>query len=177
MKKNLDKSTVLKALKRLDELSPFSFEMIIGGGVAMLCAYEIPLHTLDVDALLKKITLDQIKKEVAQVAQELNLPPDWINSWFASFTYTLPHDFSTRLQPLFKGDKITAQALGKEDLLILKCCAHRAKDKGHARILIRKGANHSFVMKHLEKLVEKKIIPDTTKSIEFLEDLLDEELS
>ncbi len=174
--KNLSKNRVFKALKRLDELAPHSFEMIIGGGVAMLCAYDSPLHTWDVDAILKHITLDKIKKSVLQVAKELNLPADWLNSWFSSFTHNLPSDFSKRLQLLFKGKKITAYALGKEDLLILKCCAHRPKDKGHARILIRKKANHHFVMKHLEQLLKKKLLPDT-KPIEFLEDLLDEELT
>ena len=101
--KNLSKNRVFKALKRLDELAPHSFEMIIGGGVAMLCAYDSPLHTWDVDAILKHITLDKIKKSVLQVAKELNLPADWLNSWFSSFTHNLPSDFSKRLQLLFKG--------------------------------------------------------------------------
>ena len=174
--KSLSKTRVLKALKRLDELAPKTFEMVIGGGVAMLCAYDSPLHTWDVDAILKHITLDQIKKAATQVAKELNLPADWLNSWFSSFTHNLPPDFSDRLQLIFKGKKITGYALGKEDLLILKCCAHRTKDKGHARLLIRKKTNHRFVMKHLEQLLRKKLLPDA-KPIEFLEDLLDEELT
>ena len=174
--KSLSKNRVFKALKRLDELVPHAFDMIIGGGVAMLCAYDSPLHTWDVDAILKHITLDQIKKPVEQVSKELNLPIDWLNSWFSSFTHNLPPDFQNRLKLIFHGKKITAYALGKEDILILKCCAHRTKDIGHARILIRKKANHHFVMKHLEQLLKKKILPDS-KPIEFLEDLLDEELS
>jgi len=176
MKQHLNKSNILKALKRMDESAPFSFEMIIGGGVAMLI-YGSSLHTWDIDVILKKASLDQIKKHTTQVAKEFNLPDDWINSWFSSFTYTLPRDFTNRLKTFFKGKNITAQVLGKEDLLILKCCAHRSKDKGHARILIRSGVDHVFVMKHLEKLAKKKILQNTITPIEFLEDVLDEELS
>lgn len=172
--KTFEKKSLIKALKRLDELAPSSFEMIIGGGAAMVYSYGSPLHTGDVDAVLKHITMDQVKKSVHQVAREQDLPADWLNSWFSSFTHNLPQDFSKRLKLILKGKKIKAYVLGPEDLLIMKCCAHRAKDIGHARLLLRAGADHQFVMNHLEDLYEKKILMDE-RPIEFLEDLLDRE--
>ena len=142
MKKALNnKKNILMALQKLDQLAPCSFEMIVGGGAAMMCAYGSPLSTADVDAVLKPIGISEIKKAVQKIAKELNLPVDWLNTWYSSFTHNLPLDFRDRLKELFKGKKMTAYALGAEDLLILKCCAHRAKDIGHARILIRKKAD------------------------------------
>ena len=167
---------IFEAIKRLDKLSHKPFEMIIGGGTAMLCAYNSPLQTFDVDAILKNTTIKEIQKAIWQIAKDMDLPKDWFNSWYANFTYTLPADFSKRLKLIFKGKKIKAFVLGPEDLLIMKCCAHRAKDAGHVRLLIRKKADHEFVLKHLEKLLKKKILPNI-KPIEFLEEILDQELT
>ena len=173
--KKLNKKNIFKALKRLDELAPKPFEMIIGGGTAMLCAYDSPLQTFDVDVILKHITMKEIEKAVWRISEDMNLPKDWLNSWYTSFTHTLPMSFSKRLQLIFKGKKIKAYVLGLEDLLIMKCCAHRAKDIGHARILIRKKVDYEFVLNHLEKLLKKNILPNA-KPIEFLEEILDQEL-
>ena len=174
MTKCLNKKTVLKAMKRLDELAPHSFEMIVGGGAAMMCAYDCPLTTVDMDVVFKYISGERLEKPVRQIAREMNLPGNWLNSWYAGFTHYLPSDFNRRLKLIFQGQKITARALGAEDMLILKCCAHRTKDTGHARVLIRRKADHIFVMKHLEKLMEQKRIFNE-KPLEFLEDILEKE--
>ncbi|MCZ0931814.1 MAG: DUF6036 family nucleotidyltransferase [Oligoflexia bacterium] len=166
------KRSILTALKKLDQLAPRPFEMIVGGGAAMICAYESPLSTVDIDAVLKPVSINEIKPAVQKIAKDLNLPVDWLNTWYSSFTHNLPQDFRDRLHFIFKGKKIKAYALGAEDLLILKCCAHRTKDIGHARILIRKKANPVFVRNHLEKLMKKKLLQNN-KAIEFLNDILD----
>ena len=153
-----NKSSILTALKKLDQLAPRPFEMIIGGGAAMICSYESPLSTADIDTVLKPVSINEIKPAVEKIATALNLPVDWLNTWYSSFTHNLPQDFKNRLHLIFKGKKIKAYTLGAEDLLILKCCAHRTKDIGHARILIRKKANPGFVRKHLEQLMNKKIL-------------------
>ena len=117
---------------------------------------------------------DQLKKITHQIAKERDLPGDWINSWYSGFTHNLPKNFGDRLELIFQGKKITAYALSAEDMLILKCCAHRPKDVSHARILIRKNPNHQFVRKHLKSLIKKKLLPDE-KAVEFLDDILDRE--
>lgn len=172
--RSLNKTNMLHALKRLDELVLRPFEMIIGGGAAMLYVYGSPLKTWDIDAVLKHTTLEDIQKSVHLVAEEMSLPKNWLNSWYSSFTHTLPADFSDRLKTLFKGKHIKAFAFGPEDMLILKCCAHRGKDVSHARILVKQ-ADTDFVMKHLDNLYDKKLIP-STRAMEFLEDLLEHKL-
>ena len=173
--KQLTKQKVLKALKSLDHLAPKPFEMIIGGGTAMLCAYNSPLQTFDVDVILKNATMKEIEKAVWKVSEDMGLPKDWLNSWYASFIHTLPEDFSKRLKLIFKGKNIKAYVLGMEDLLIMKCCAHRVQDITYARILIRKKVDFIFVLNHLEELADKNILPDV-KSVEFLGDILNQEL-
>ena len=173
MKKMLNnKKSILTALKKLNQLAPRPFEMIIGGGSAMICSYGSPLSTVDIDAVLNPISISDIKPAVQKIAKDLNLPADWLNTWYSSFTHNLPQNFKTRLNLIFKDKKITAYTLGAEDLLILKCCAHRTKDIGHARILIRKKANPFFVRQHLEQLLEKKLLQNN-KAIEFLDDILE----
>ena len=175
MAKSFNKTLIARAFQRLDELAPKPFEMIVGGGAAMISAYGCPLATKDIDAVLKGADLEQLKGPVHQTARELELPLDWLNSWFASFTYALPKDFERRLRLIFEGKNIAARALGPEDMLILKCCAHRAKDIGHAKILIRQKANHRFVRRRLERLIEKQLIPGGEDAVLFLEDILEGE--
>ena len=65
------------------------------------------------------------------------------------------------------------QALGKEEMLIMKCFAHRAKDIPHARALIRRKANLDLVEKQLQELLSKKI-PGAQQAIDFSQEILDE---
>ena len=85
MANSLNKKTVFRALKRLDDLAPHPFEMIVGGGTAMMCAYGCPLTTVDMDVVFKNINGEQLKKTVWKIAREMNLPGDWLNSWYAGF--------------------------------------------------------------------------------------------
>ncbi len=169
----LNKKSIKAALQKMDELSLKSFELIIGGGAAMLYCYGSPLGTWDIDAIPKKISYPEIQDLIQQVSKQLHLPRDWLNTWYSSFTHTLPKEFLHRLKQIFKGKKLQAFALGPEDMLILKCCAHRAKDVSHARTLVQNHADSSMVMKHLEFLRKKRILPDD-QAIEFLEDIMEE---
>lgn len=162
------------ALARLDQILEEPLELIIGGGGAMVLAHDYPLATLDIDAIPKPMEIAKLDILVKQIASELELPTDWLNPYFSTFSFTLPDDYGTRLIEVFRGDKLFARALGKEDLLVLKCFAHRAKDVGHARKLIRNGADTDFVYDHLQFLKERHI-PGTEAAIEFLEEILDSE--
>ena len=169
----LSKKQILKVLKVLDSVSTKPFELIIAGGSAMICAYQYPLGTIDVDAVLRKADLSEVDNSIKKTAQKLCLSPDWLNIWVSSFTHYLPADYENRLSVLFQGKKITAKVFGKEDILILKCFAHRGKDIGHVKTLIKQKANTAFVEKHINMLL-KKHIPGADKALDFLYDILDE---
>lgn len=172
MSGSLTEKIMRAALTELDARLDSPVTLIIGGGGAMILAHGFPLATSDIDAFPKKIEIAKLDVLVKKVATEQRLPPDWLNPYFASFTHTLPSDYSERLIEVFRGGNLEAFALGKEEMLIMKCFAHRQKDVGHARALIKKGADMDFVESHIEKL-KKKGIPGAEAALDFLDELIE----
>ncbi|MCM2281933.1 MAG: DUF6036 family nucleotidyltransferase [Bdellovibrionaceae bacterium] len=159
------------ALRRLDELLPVSVTLIMGGGGAMILAHGFPLGTTDIDAIPKGMDISELDPLVKQIAREQDLPGDWLNPYFSTFAHTLPADFSTRLIEVFSGKRLTVQALGREEMLIMKCFAHRQKDVGHAKTLIKAGADLELVEDQIS-LLRKKGIPHAEAALDFLDDVL-----
>ncbi len=79
----LTKQEIIQALKRLGELAQqqeYSVELLVLGGAAMVLMYNARPSTRDVDALILLPQKAQIVRQLArQVAQEYNLPADWLN--------------------------------------------------------------------------------------------------
>jgi hypothetical protein len=171
--KPIDKKSMKAAFEELDRRSKKSFQLIMGGGGAMIAAHNYALATSDVDAITKGIEFVEIEDLVKEIARLQNLPPDWLNSHFSTFVFTLPSDYETRLIEVFSGNKLKVKALGREDMLVLKCFAHRTKDLGHAKNLIKSGANIKFVEAHIESLAKNKI-PQAPEALDFLDQLKDE---
>ncbi len=171
--KIIDFKLATEAFKKLDHLLKKPIKLILGGGTAMIMAHKFPLSTSNVDAVAKNFSLLEIEKEINQVAAELNLPPDWLNPHFSSFLFTLPDDFENRLIKVFDQKYLSVFALGKEDMLLMKCFAHRAKDKGHAQFLIKNNLDLTIVENQIELLKQKKI-PGSDAALDFLDQLLDE---
>jgi hypothetical protein len=168
----LSKKIFLQALTRLSELLVEPVTLIAGGGGAMILAHNFPLSTTDLDAVPKSISPIELDVFVKQIAIEQGLAVDWLNPYFSTFTHTLPADYGSRLISVFKTDKLEVLALGREDLLIMKCFAARAKDIAHAKALIKAKADIAFVEKHIESL-KKKRIPGAEKALDFLDDVQD----
>ena len=162
-----------EALGLLDSLLPRPVTFILGGGGALALAHHFPLSTHDLDAIPKGMSQQELQPYVLQVAQTLKLSNDWINPYFSSFTHTLPPDFATRLIRTFSGKQLSVDALGKNDLLIMKCFAHRPKDVAHARVLIQQGADVVFVEDHIDQLIKKRL-PGAKEASEFLADILNQ---
>jgi hypothetical protein len=164
-----------RALERLDEFltdaKKAPVTLIVGGGGAMVLAYGFPLATSDIDAVPKGMEIHELDTWVKKVASDLSIAPDWLNPYFSTFGHTLPSDYGSRLVEIYRGKTLSAQALGKEDLLIMKCFAHRQKDVGHAKALIKKGADLKQVESQLESLRERGI-PGSEDALDFLDDVL-----
>ncbi len=139
----------------------------------MLLAHQFPLATSDIDAVPRGMSIHELDVFVKQVSMELGLPGDWLNPYFSTFAHTLPSDYKNRLIEVFKGLNITALALGLEDLLVMKCFAHRQKDVGHSKRLLQLGADVEFVRKHIESLDDRGI-PGCDQALDFLDDLMDQ---
>jgi hypothetical protein len=170
----LTKEKMRAALGALDALLQTKVTLIVGGGGAMLMAHDFPLATSDIDAVPRGLSSDELAPLIEQVAHDLGLPTDWLNPWYQSFTYVLAADYANRLVNVYSGQHLSAEALGKEDLLLMKCFAHRQKDIAHARALVRAGADLDRVFGRIEEL-EKRKLPEAKKAKDFLEDVLDME--
>jgi hypothetical protein len=172
----LDRARTQEAFERLDALMRRRARLVIGGGAAMVLAYDHPLATQDVDAFaaqggLRMSELDQMAK---QVAAALDIEPDWLNAHFETFTAVLPSDYPTRLRPVYRGEHLEVDALSPEDLLVMKCFAARDKDRPHARRLIHLADDLGIVSDHLSKLIDRNY-PKAEQAADFFDDLMDEE--
>lgn len=164
-----------KAFEALDNQLKSPVKILIGGGAALMLAHGVPLTTMDVDGLIMEslVTPAELDPLVKKVAQELKINPHWFNSFFSTFTYTMPADYRDRLTSVHNGKNLKVFALGLEDLLIMKCFAGREKDIGHAMAIVKKGADVKLVELHIEKLRDKGL-PGAQKAMEFLEDIIDQ---
>ncbi len=171
----LDRKLATEALRRLDAELREPVHLVIGGGGAMVLAYDHPLATADLDAFAAKdsLPLGALDALVKRVAKDLGIEPDWLNPYFETYTHVLPRDFKTRLRRVFDGEHLVADALGPEDLLIMKCFAARDKDRSHAVRLLREGIDESIVERQLDYLIEKRI-PGALKAADYFDDLRDE---
>jgi hypothetical protein len=164
-----------RALGALDALLDTPTQLLIGGGAAMALAYNLPLVTADIDAQVFKsqITQAELTPLVHKVAQQLQLPKDWINSYFNTFLFALPSDYASRLKQVLSGKHLKAFALGREDMVILKCMAGRDKDMPHARALMKQGVDRSIIEHQLQTLIDKKI-PKADRAMDFFDELCDQ---
>jgi hypothetical protein len=172
--KKLSKELMELALTKLEEKLTKPLLLIIGGGGAMVLAYEFPLATTDLDGIAKGFDLTEIEKEIKSVAAQLGITPDWLNPYFSAYTHVLPPDYNKRMRTVFSKKNLQALALGPEDLLIMKCFARRAKDMGHIRTLLKQNPDLDLVTTHLETLITKKI-KGAQEALDFLDEFLDEE--
>lgn len=173
MEKPLTEKVMRKAFKALDTKLKSEVTLIMGGGGAMILAHNYPLATSDIDAIPKGMEIHELDILVKAVALELNLPGDWLNPYFSTFSHTLPADFAKRLVRVFDGKFLKVDSLGREEMLIMKCFAHREKDVGHAKQLIKLGVDLNIVENQLEFLLQKKI-PGVREALDFLDDILEQ---
>jgi hypothetical protein len=166
---------MMRALELLDARTVAPARLVIGGGAAMTLAYDHPIATQDVDAFAGKggLRMSELDAAARQVAEELNIEPDWLNGHFETFTTVLPADYASRLRLVWKGKQLHVEALGPEDLLVMKCFAGRDKDRPHARKLIRLAKDLDLVDRHLEQLVERRHL-GSQRAADYFDDLRDE---
>jgi hypothetical protein len=171
----MNKKQMLEAFERLDRRLSVPTRIIVGGGAALIAAYDVPISTQDVDGVPDKgsMELAEFKKEVRAVGRELKISQDWLNDYFSTFLFVLPSNYGERLVSLYQGKNLEACALGKEDLILMKCFAGREKDIPHIRVLLRKGADPTIVDGRLQELNQKNI-PGAQRAGDLFDDLCGE---
>jgi len=166
---------MLAAFAALDGVLEVSTRLIVGGGAAMLLAYDYPLSTHDVDAFPAKggLSPGEIGAAARAVAGKLGLPSDWLNGHFTSFAHVLSRDYGSRLVPVYRGERLSVEALGAEDLLLMKCFSGRDKDRPHLLRLMRIARDPGLVERRLGELADKRV-PGTERAADLYDDLRDE---
>jgi hypothetical protein len=165
-----------EALASLEARLAAPTRLVIGGGAAMVLAYHHTVATQDVDAFTAKgsTTMAELDAAAKLVARDLNIEPDWLNPHFETYTGVLPADYAKRLRRIHEGAQLVVDALGPEDLLIMKCFAARDKDLPHARRLAKlDGVDLDLVDSHLSKLVDRRY-PRADRAADYFDDLRDE---
>jgi len=176
VRRSLDKKLMLAALAALDAQIHADVTLIVGGGAAMVLAYDHPLATQDVDAFAPRggLNMSDLDAAAHRVAETLSIQPDWLNEHFVTYTTVLPSDYARRLRTVYEGERLVVRALGPEDILVMKCFAGRDKDIGHARRLVRLCEDLDVVDAHLADLVDRRI-PRARAASDFFDDLRDAE--
>src|SRR5689334_14950322 len=104
----LDSSRMRRALSDLDGLLTEPARLVVGGGAAMVLAYNHPIATQDVDAFAARGSLRMGELDVLakRVAKQLDIEPDWLNAHFETFAGVLPADYASRLRPVYRGKQL-----------------------------------------------------------------------
>ena len=125
----LSRETILEALSALsDQLGEQGIdgEVCLFGGTAMVLAYSAGVSKKDVDALFQPA--QTIRKLARQIAEERNLPADWLNDGVKGFVSTRHQTTSGNL-PQFEHLRLTMPV--PEYLLAMKCMAARLGGVGN----------------------------------------------
>jgi predicted nucleotidyltransferase len=158
------------AFEELDRTLDRPVSLVVGGGTAMMLAHGMPVRTADVDAYPRDASFEEIQPAIRTVARRLGLAPDWVNPHYETFAHVLPSDYGRRLRSVFTGARLAVEALGVEDLLVMKCFAGREKDVGHARALLRRRPDLALVERRLQELAERRV-KGAQEALDFFDDL------
>lgn len=162
---------ILEALAVRLEGSSKKVTLLVGGAGALVGCYNYKEKTTDVDALPLGSSLDEISVELKQIADDFQLPADWLNPHFSTFTLYLPSDYKKRCRRFFEAPALAVDALGPEDLMIMKLMAGRTKDQSHIRFLMKqKPLDLSVVENRLNELVA--LFPrEAKKALDLFDDI------
>ncbi|MGJ8652594.1 MAG: hypothetical protein ACSHX8_04930 [Opitutaceae bacterium] len=154
--KTIGKEQILSALRRLGQLAQeehIELELSIYGGCAMMLAFDRRMVTRDVDAIFHPS--NSVRPLIAQVAEEMQLPEEWLNDDVRQF---LAPEGAMRELPLdLPGIKVTTPTASY--LLAMKALAGRRAlpgyegDEADLRYLIAKMKIQSFeeVQAHIDR--------------------------
>lgn len=175
----LDRTTILAALQNVsDRLAKRGVrgELCLLGGTVMVLAFRSRASTKDVDAIFQPSSV--IREVALEVAEDLNLPKDWLNDGAKGFV-SERHEVTAGDLPQFGALRVTAPT--PEYMLAMKSFAARlpaGPDERGDEEDIRFLANH-LGLTSAEKAIEivtryypPERIPPRTKYL--LEDIFNE---
>ena len=120
---------LVEVLRKLDERLSSSFDVILIGGAGMILHFGARRATRDIDVLVLRGDLTELREAVKAIASECDLPEDWLSDAAKGFADILPPDFYHRLVPLaFPFRHLRLYALGRPEQVAMKIVALREQD-------------------------------------------------
>ena len=133
----MDKRELLKALQALDTRLTSPCDLILVGGAAMILHFGAPRATHDIDVLVLRGNVDDLRRAVKSVAQEYDWSEDWLNDAAKGFADILPPDFYHRLVLLpFSLKYLHIYVLGRSEQAAMKIIALREQDLEDLELLL-----------------------------------------
>jgi len=133
----MDKRELIEALRELDEQLSSPLDVILIGGAAMILHFGASRATRDIDVLVLRGDLTELRRAVKVVARDRELPEDWMSDAAKGFADILPPDFYHRLAPLtFPFRRLRLYALGRPEQVAMKIVALREQDLEDLELLL-----------------------------------------
>ena len=131
----LDRSRIEQLLRALDQVlasKGATADIYLVGGAAMALGFDAERSTRDVDAVFAPTTV--VRDAAAVVAEEFDLPSDWLNDAVKGFVPSAP-DVSQHV--VFESDHLRVCSASAEYLFAMKVAASRVEqDRRDLEILI-----------------------------------------
>lgn len=133
----MDRRELIEVLRKLDERLSLSVDIILVGGAAMILYFGASRATRDIDVLVLRGDLTELREAVNMVARECKLPEDWLSDAAKGFADILPPDLYHRLVPLaFPFRYLRLYALGRPEQVAMKIVALREQDLEDLELLL-----------------------------------------
>ncbi len=133
----MDKNELTSALQALDNRLTVPSDIVLVGGAAMILHFGARRATRDMDVLVLRGDLAELREAASVLAREHDLPADWINDAAKGFADVLPPDFYHRLVPLdLSLQNLRVYVLGRPEQVAMKIVALREQDLEDLELLL-----------------------------------------
>jgi len=133
----MDRHELTTALQALDAELTSLCDIVLVGGAAMILHFGAGRATRDIDVLVLRGDLAELREAAAATAREHQLPADWINDAAKGFADILPPDFYHRLMPLdLPLQNLRLYVLGRPEQVAMKIVALREQDLEDLELLL-----------------------------------------
>jgi hypothetical protein len=157
----LNTSLIEQALRRLGQVVEYHSDielLLVGGAAGMLSGLLARTRTTtdcDVMVYTPPHAMAAVELAASIVAQELDLPPNWLNSDVQLRIDTLPDGWKSRRVLIDTCGPLRIFAASRPDLIAMKVIAGRAQDLEDLRDLKLRDDDKVFVRTHLATLKDK----------------------
>jgi hypothetical protein len=122
----------------------------------LILSSDLPRPTDDGDVVTSEPGLGELQALIREIADSEGLPPGWLNGSIQSYTYVLPKDYRDRLVALPAFGRLRVRLLGRQDVILMKVYAMRARDIEDLRAIGPTAEELVFVREQIPRIADKE---------------------